>query len=77
MDRLETTQPMSFQVFAIETATGKRRLVCSTFSAREAQLLRGAGSSDAVTIEVVGPDGPLTTAALDELVVADDSTFGT
>jgi hypothetical protein len=77
MDRLETIQLASYQVFAIETATGKRRLVCSTFSAREAQLLRDAGSSDAVEIEVVGSDGPLSTTALDELVVADDSTFGT
>ena len=67
---------MSFQVFAVEIATGKRRLICSTFSAREAQLLRGAGSSEAATIEVDGPDGLLTAAALDKLVVDDDSTFG-
>jgi hypothetical protein len=67
---------MTFQVFAIENATGKRRMVCSTFSAREAQLLLGAGASDIATIEVVGPDGPLTAAALDQWVVADDAAFG-
>jgi hypothetical protein len=67
---------MSFQVFAIENATGKKRMICGTFSAKEAQPLRGAGSSGKATIEIVGPDGPLTSAALDKLVVNDDSTFG-
>jgi hypothetical protein len=76
MGRTQRVKPMSFQVFAVENATGKRRLICSTFSAREAQLLRGAGSSETATIEVDGPDGPLTAAALDKLVVNDDSTFG-
>ena len=67
---------MSFQVFAVENATGKRWLVCNTLSAREAQLLLGAGTSETTTIDVVGPDGPLTADALGTMVVEDDSTFG-
>jgi hypothetical protein len=61
---------MDFQVFAIENATGKKRMICGTFSAKEAQLLRGAGSSGTATIEIVGPNGPLTPAQLDQLVAA-------
>jgi len=68
---------MSFQVFAIENAKGKKRMICGTFSAREAQLLRGASSSGTATIEIVGPNGPLTDAALGKLVIANDAAFGT
>lgn len=76
MGRIQPAELISFQVFAVEALTGKRRLVCSTYSAREAQLLRDAGSSEIVTIEIVGPDGPLMASELDKLVVADDSSFG-
>jgi hypothetical protein len=61
---------VKFQVFAIESGTGRKRMICGTFSAKETQVLRGAVSSGRATIEIVGPDGPLTPARLDQFVAA-------
>jgi hypothetical protein len=64
---------MSFQIFAIECATGRRRMVCGTFSERTTQPLLASAFSEIATIEIVGPDGRLTTAKLDKLLVANDA----